>query len=161
MRIDFTIDNTPGRGDFLTSEAVASMIGQTPRLTVDFHYARPGPKVRVIAAAVDGNTITLTVDVPDDAVRRFGLGDDTQPGGIGYSLGKGAPRLDTVGPINTPDAPRDMLRPRPPSEERIAALLDARLFGTGYLRFDYDPDTGTVTETRVDPVTVLVHPSDP
>lgn len=42
-----------------------------------------------------------------------------------------------------------------PNSEYNAALDDARLLGTGYLRFEHTLATGNITATRVDPTTIV------
>jgi hypothetical protein len=56
----------PADGDYYTDEALAGLVGQTPRLTIDFDHTRPVARLTVTAATRDDDGgLLLTLDFPD------------------------------------------------------------------------------------------------
>jgi hypothetical protein len=121
VRITFTVPNASDGPAYLTPEAVASMVGQAPRLTRDYDWTKPMGHVTVIAASVDGDTIRMTIETDgnhDDKVRAllgipdveaFSLGRAVPvlPGGCGFQRAvypdhERSVRLHEVGPVTPP-----------------------------------------------------------
>jgi hypothetical protein len=72
-----------------TDEAVASLVGQTPKFTIDGRFDKVVSRAKVVAAERRDNDIVVTYEVPDETYEKvtdmLGPSGDGEPHtGIGY-----------------------------------------------------------------------------
>ena len=112
--VQLRITNRPDQsGRVFTEEAAASLIGQQPRWLVGLDWSRGGPKATVTDAALVGDYITVTLDVPERALEGLDVGPEPVYGGLGYvpeaytascadDVAVAAARALTIGPVVEP-----------------------------------------------------------
>lgn len=71
------------KGDHFTPEAVAHLVGQTPRWLPGLDWSRGGPKATVVAAKIEDGELHITLDVDDRALPAELR--EPIPCGIGYA----------------------------------------------------------------------------
>ena len=112
--VQLRINNSPeSSGHVFTAEAASSLIGQQPRWLVGLDWSRGGPKATVTDAALVGDYITVTLDVPERALEGLDVGPEPVYGGLGYvaeaftasradDVAVAAARALTIGPVVEP-----------------------------------------------------------